>query len=139
VEEIGVCQLAWQVLLDAQDPNWRVTVLLDVSSAARSHTLTAYFQETNSVKLGANVLPGIGNDPNDRLSMRACLAHELAHAQRFAAGFARPFALPDRLLDEAETSIAAAFMTPLIASDKEELVEDARAHLSHWLMQKRYL
>jgi hypothetical protein len=85
------------------------------------------------VFLGADALPGDGVDANARLSTLACLAHELAHAERFQLGYRRPTDLPDVLLDEAETSLRAAFTSILSPKDREDLVEDARDRLIQWL------
>lgn len=67
------------------------------------------------------------------MSMLACLAHELAHAIRKEMGFRRPFRPPDSYLDEAETSIFAAFIQPVSRQDREDLIEDARDRLIDWL------
>ena len=40
---------------------------------------------------------------------------------------------PDVLLDEAETSLRAAFTSILRRKDREDLVEDARDRLIQWL------
>ena len=70
---------------------------------------------------------------NARLSMPACLAHELAHLLRAARGFKRPLTVPDVHLDEAETSIYASFLKNVRLRDREDLVEDARDRLIGWL------
>jgi hypothetical protein len=136
--EIADCLLRWQVLLDAQEQRFAVDIKLDSSRATTSYTTTVFDEESNTVRLGADVRPGVGPDANSRLSVQACLAHELAHAQRFKLGFRRPTAVPDLHLDEAETSIAAAFMTPLTDVEREDLVEDARSRLSLWITQRTY-
>lgn len=65
--------------------------------------------------------------------MVACLAHEIAHAERFEIGYNRPFDFPDNLIDEAETSLRASFMSALTSREQEDLVEDARDRVIHWL------
>jgi hypothetical protein len=85
------------------------------------------------VYLGADVDPGIGIDANSRMSVFACLAHELAHVERFQAGYRRPVELPDVLIDEAEASLRASFTSILGPKDREDLVEDARDRLIDWL------
>ena len=85
------------------------------------------------VLLGADAFPGEGVDANSRMSALACPAHELAHAERFRLGYRRPTDLPDVLLDEAETSLRAAFTSVLRRKDREDLVEDARDRLIQWL------
>ncbi|MFL5386270.1 MAG: hypothetical protein ACJ8GN_27450 [Longimicrobiaceae bacterium] len=90
-------------------------------------------KERAAVILGADVVPGTGQTPNARMSMLACLAHELAHAERYDLGYRRPVELPDMLPDEAETSLHASFIPVLSPRDREDLVEDARERLSDWL------
>jgi hypothetical protein len=88
--------------------------------------------------LGANVLPTLGAVfATARMSMMACLAHELAHAERHALGFARPSALPHVLLDEAETSLHAAFFEAIEPRDREDLVDSASERLLKWLQVSR--
>ena len=106
---------------------------LDTSRATQPGTSTAFSERHQVVFLGANAFPGSTPDANSRLSVLSCLAHELAHVERYAAGYRRPFQLPDLLLDEAETSIRASFMSPLSHRDREDLVEDARDRLDGWL------
>jgi hypothetical protein len=107
--------------------------VLDVSEAHRHSSRTRFDEVQGRVILGANVLPGVGMTPNARMSLLACLAHELAHAERYEMGYRRPLELPDMLLDEAETSLHASF-TPILGNrDREDLVEDARERLSDWL------
>jgi len=67
------------------------------------------------------------------MSMQACLAHEIAHAERFEVGYNRPIKFPDSLIDEAETSLRASFAPALTAREQEDLIEDARDRLIHWL------
>jgi hypothetical protein len=87
--------------------------------------------------LGADVKPGIGVEANARMSILACLAHELAHADRNQSGFQRPLGLPDCLIDEAETSLHASFNPILNPKDREVLIEDARDRLNQWFVEKR--
>ena len=89
------------------------------------------------VLLGADAYPGAGVDANSRMSVLACLVHELAHAERFAVGYRRPTSLPDVLLDEAETSLRAAFTSVISPTEREALVEDARDRLIAWLAAQR--
>jgi hypothetical protein len=84
------------------------------------------------VHLGADVMPGQAIDANSRMSVLACLAHELGHAERFELGYRRPI---DNLIDEAETSLRASFVSILGLKDREDLVEDARDRLIQWLAQ----
>ena len=85
------------------------------------------------VFLGADSHPGDGLDANSRMSTLACLAHELAHVDRFQTGYRRPTKLPDALIDEAEASLHASFTSVLGMKNREDLVEDARDRLIHWL------
>jgi len=74
--QIGKCELAWEVL------GGNRCVRLELSRAADHCSLTCYNETDKVVYLGANAYPGIGTDANSRMSMLACLAHELSHAQR---------------------------------------------------------
>lgn len=136
--ELARCEMVWCVLIDAQDEKFRVEPSLDVSHATTDFTVTVYDERTNTVRVGANVLPGLGSEACERLSLTACLAHELAHAQRFFAGMRRSFDFPDSLLDEAETSLWAAHLVPLLDSEVEDLIDDSRSRLAHWLTTKRF-
>ena len=89
--------------------------------------------DEEKVYLGADAYPGNGSNANSRMSTLACLAHELAHAVCFHNKYRRPVVLPDVLIDEAETSLNASFNSVLSAKDREDLVEDARDRLIHWL------
>ena len=108
-------------------------IAFDTSEAMQHASRTRFDESKNTVFLGADALPGDGVDANARLSTLACLAHELAHAERFQLGYRRPTNLPDVLLDEAETSLRAAFTSILSPKDREDLVEDARDRLIQWL------
>ncbi len=92
-----------------------------------------FSEDRNAVYLGADVYPGENVDANSRMSMLACLAHELAHAERYELGFQRPITMPEVLIDEAETSLHASFMTILSVKDRADLIEDARDRLIQWL------
>lgn len=73
-----------------------------------------------------------------RMSVLACLAHELAHLERHQKhGYDGPVELPDVLLDEAETDLHASFMPPLTPMDREYLVEDGRDRIDEWLRSWR--
>lgn len=126
--QIRHCMETWDVLCDIPKP-------LDVSQAARHGSRTRYDQDRNLVILGADAFQGPGATANARMSMMACLAHELAHALRAEMGFDRPFAAPDAYLDEAETSIFASFLSNMNVRDREDLVEDARDRVTDWLAQ----
>src|SRR6266852_6087784 len=93
--QIQMCIDAWEILCGED------LVELDVSRAHLYQSKTKWDEVSQKVFLGANVLSGVGLKANYRLSMLACLAHELAHARRYYLGYARPFELPDILLDEA--------------------------------------
>jgi hypothetical protein len=83
--------------------------------------------------LGADAYSGTGSTANARMSMQACLAHEMAHLQRAEMGFRRPLVPPDVHLDEAETSIHASFLKKVSRRDRQDLVEDARDRIFDWL------
>ena len=125
--QVDYCREAWDMLRGDQ------AIELDCSQAGETSSGTRFDEENRKVYLGADAYPGNGNDANSRMSTLACLAHELAHAERFQAGYRRPIELPDALLDEAETSIRASFASILRTKDREDLVEDARDRLIHWL------
>ena len=125
--QIAYCVEVWAVLC-ADRP-----IAFDTSEAVQYASRTHFDEAQNTVFLGADALPGDGVDANARLSTLACLAHELAHAERFQLGYRRPTDLPDVLLDEAETSLRAAFTSILSPKDREDLVEDARDRLIQWL------
>jgi len=125
--QIGYCREAWSMLCGDRP------VEFDCSAANQGSSRTRFNEAHEKVYLGADAYPGDGNDANSRMSTLACLAHELAHAERFQAGYRRPTELPDALVDEAETSLRASFSSVLRMKDREDLVEDARDRLIHWL------
>jgi hypothetical protein len=126
-DQIQRCLQTWEFLCG------KVQRPLDLSEAARHGSRTRYDERRRVVILGADAYPGTGKSANSRLSMLACLAHELAHMLRALRGFKRPLTLPDLCLDEAETSIYAAFLKNVWPRDREDLVEDARDRLIEWL------
>lgn len=125
--QIERCKAVWRFLCGEPEPE------LDSSEAGRHGSRTRYDESRGIVILGANAFGGTGRSANARMSLRACLAHELAHKLRAELGFARPFSLPDMYLDEAETSIHASFLENVSRQDREDLVEDARDRLFAWL------
>src|SRR5438105_5885359 len=126
-KQIAYCMEAWAALC-ADRP-----IAFDTSEAVQYASRTRFDEAQNTVFLGADALPGEGVEANSRMSTLACLAHELAHAERFQLGYRRPTDLPDVLLDEAETSLRAAFTSILRKKNREDLVEDARDRLIQWL------
>ncbi|NOT61436.1 MAG: hypothetical protein HOP19_14560 [Acidobacteria bacterium] len=129
--EIAACIRVWELLCR---PKQRVLV---VTEAARHSSRTRFNEADGKVYLGADVFPGPGVGANHRLSMMACLAHELAHAERAELEFERPLSWPDNLRDEAETSLHASFHPDLSDRDRTDLVEDANERLIEWLAQNR--
>jgi len=128
--EIEYCLEAWEFLCEGKPREFIV-------SGAIKHSSRTRFNETDGkVYLGADVKPGVGIEANARMSLLACLAHELAHAERFDLGFRRPTDLPDVLVDEAETSLHASFMSSLTTKDQADLIEDARDRLNEWFVEK---
>jgi len=125
--QIEHCNQTWEFLCG------RLKRELDPSEAARHGSRTRYDERRRAVILGADAYPGTGQSANSRLSVLACLAHELAHMRRAERGFRRPVNPPDGFLDEAETSIYAAFLRYVPLRDREDLVEDARDRLFDWL------
>lgn len=126
-EQILRCRTIWEFLCG------RFYVELDWSEAGDHGSRTRYDERRRKVILGADAYPGSGTSANSRLSVLACLAHELAHLRRAKRGFRRPLSLPDRHLDEAETSIYASFFRNVWSRDREDLIEDARDRLIDWL------
>jgi hypothetical protein len=131
-KQIAYCVEVWAALC-ADQP-----IAFNTSEAVQYASRTRFNEDQNTVYLGADALPGDGVDANARLSTLACLAHEFAHAERFQAGYRRPTDLPDVLLDEAETSLRASFTSLLRPKDREDLVEEARDRLIHWLALHQY-
>ena len=129
-EEIERCVRVWDFLCgDKKRP-------IELSRAGVYGSRTYFDEIANALYLRADVKPGAGPYANARMSVLACLAHELAHAERFEIGFVRPFKHPDNLIDEAETSLHASSMSVLGPQDREDLVEDARDRIIEWLAQK---
>src|SRR5215210_8075073 len=89
--EIEQCIWAWELLCGSKER------ALIVSEANRHSSRTYFDQPRNVVYLGADVKPGIGIEANARMSILACLAHELAHAERYELGFDRPVDFPEIL------------------------------------------
>lgn len=127
-KEIEYCIKAWEVLCGT-----RKRVLI-TSGATNHSSRTRFLQNQNVVYLGADVKPGGGIEANSRMSILACLAHELAHAERYEMGFDRPIILPDMFLDEAETSLHASYNPVLGSRDRRDLIEDAQERIVQWLM-----
>lgn len=130
-DQIERCVETWRFLCGRTERE------LDASEAARHGSRTRYDETRRAVILGADAYPGRGQSANARLSMRACLAHELAHMLRAGRRFRRPLTVPDMYLDEAETSIYASFLKNVRLRDREDLVEDARDRLIDWLAYNR--
>jgi hypothetical protein len=125
--QIESCLAAWEFLCgDNPRP-------IDVSEATRHWSRTRLDETRGLVILGADAYGGSGSSANSRMSLLACLAHELAHAVRKEKGFDRPLQPPDSYLDEAETSISASFESVLSRMERHDLVEDARDRLIDWL------
>ena len=123
--------MAWEVLIGEER---RELVIIE----APNHSSRTHFSERDSkVYLGADVKPGNGIEANSRMSILACLAHELAHVQRFDREFRRSITLPDCLIDEAETSLHASFHPVLNRKDREDLIEDARDRLNQWFLEMK--
>ena len=129
--EIENCLKAWEVLCGEK----RREI---VTNEALRHSSRTRFNEIDGLTyLGADVKPGNGIEANARMSILACLAHELAHAERFDLRFQRSSTLPDNLIDEAETSLHASFHSVLNSKDREDLIEDARDRLNQWFVERK--
>lgn len=131
VREIEMCLLSWNFLCGEKPRR------IDTTEASHHSSRTRFNETDGVVYLGADVLPGKGIEANARMSILACLAHELAHAERYELGFQRPLQLPDKLVDEAETSLHASFMPVLSLKDREDLIEDAKDRLIQWFVENR--
>lgn len=129
--QIEYCEAAWEVLEGSK------YFSLDTSTAHQHSSRTRFVEDRNIVVLGADAYPGTGIDARARMSVLACLAHELSHAIRYARGYSRPLGLPDVLLDEAETSLNASFILELGRTDRVDLVEDAADRIRDWLVTAR--
>jgi hypothetical protein len=127
VKQIEYCLFVWEVL-SSESPR-----ILLTDEAHLDGSRTRFVENRNVIYLGADVYPGYGTSANSRMSVPACLAHELSHAERFIRGYRRPVEMPDVLIDEAETSLDAAFHTALNSKEREDLIEDARDRLTEWL------
>jgi hypothetical protein len=129
--EIEYCLRAWELLCGENKRK------LIVTEARRHLSRTRFNEYDGMVYLGADVQPGNGVGANSRMSVLACLAHELAHVERFEREFRRPMEFPENLIDEAETSLHASFMSILSSKDREDLIEDARDRLNQWFVEKQ--
>ncbi|AFW93718.1 hypothetical protein VB638_11955 [Dolichospermum sp. UHCC 0684] len=125
--QIEYCIEAWQVLCGDEDR------ILITDEANINSSRTRFVEDRNVVDLGADAYPGNNSSANSRMSVLACLAHELSHMQRFDREYRRPLDMPDILIDEAETSLNASFHIALGSKDREDLIEDARDRLIEWL------
>jgi hypothetical protein len=127
--EIRYCLEAWELLCGENKRE------LIITEASRHSSRTRFNEIDGKVYLGADVKPGNGIEANSRMSVLACLAHELAHVERFEREFQRPIEFPESLIDEAETSLHASFMSVLSSKDREDLIEDARDRLNQWFVE----
>jgi hypothetical protein len=131
--QIEYCIEAWQVLCADEDR------ILITDEANINGSKTRFVEDRNVVYLGADAYPGNNSSANSRMSVLACLAHELSHMQRFDRGYRRPLHMPDILIDEAETSLNASFQIVISPKDREDLIEDARDRLTEWLASESRL
>lgn len=127
--QIEHCQLIWDFLCGERKRPLEV----DEARHAPRGSRTRFVEDTGIVHLGADAYPGNGTSANSRMSLVACLAHELSHVERFERGYRRPIEMPGMLIDEAETSLNASFMQLISQRDREDLIEDARDRLIQWL------
>ncbi len=130
-KQIEKCLLAWEQL------GGNEYCILDTSEASAHNSCTRFDQIKQMVYLGADVMPGKGTEARSRMSMLACLAHELAHFERYKKGYDRPTNKPDMLLDEAEASLDASFNPTISQKDRVDLVEDAQDQIVSWLQRIR--
>jgi hypothetical protein len=130
---VDYCRQAWAVLCGEEHRQ------LITDEARVNGSKTRFVEDNVAVYLGSDAYPGEGFSANSRMSVLACLAHELSHLERFERGYRRPFDLPDLLIDEAETSLNASFHVTLSPKDREDLIEDARDRLTEWLAYRSEL
>ncbi|MFB3786388.1 MAG: hypothetical protein ACE15F_08460 [bacterium] len=81
------------------------------------------------IRVGGDINPGKGTDPNSSMRWRAVLAHELRHLQRFDSGIQEP-AGP---LDEAITDLEACAFPRLTPAIRDELAADALQRLYQYV------
>jgi len=115
----------------------KLKVKLLVAEASTHSSKTRFNENRNIVILGADAYPGNGMYANSRMSVLACLAHELAHVERFQLGYQRPLKLPDMLIDEAETSLHGSFVPALNKRDRIDLIEDAKDRINNWIYESQ--
>lgn len=139
-EQIEYCKLCWDFLCEESEPPKPLDlsikinkIKLIVTEASQHSSKTRFDENQKFVILGADAYSGKGMDANSRMSVLACLAHELAHTERFQLGYQRPFELPDMLIDEAETSLHASFVPALNPRDRTDLIEDAKDRINRWI------
>src|SRR5690606_13908371 len=89
MRQINYCLMAWTVLCGDR-PRTLIT-----NEAHLDGSRTRFVEDRNVIYLGADVYPGQAMNANSRMSVLACLAHELSHAERFERGYRRPSAMPD--------------------------------------------
>lgn len=136
-DQIEKAQLAWKFLTSSNNSTLSSSTIssssinFDISYAHLNNTKTVFNESTKTVKLGADAYPGQG-DANSRMSLLACLCHELSHAQRYQMGFVRPLTEPECNLDEAETSLHASYIPVLSLQERKDLVEDAQERIRIW-------
>lgn len=115
---------------------------IDFSRSARPGSLTVYNSQDGKIYIGANVFPNHGPPPPfSKMSARACIAHELAHAYREKIlKIRRPHKLPEALLEESQTCIDASiiFYDRLTLYERVSLVEGAKIRLEQWLRAAHY-
>lgn len=120
------CLTAWEILGGAD------VCGIDVTESETASSRTRFEAVGGVVILGCDAYPGLGTDARSRMSMPACLAHEMAHAERHFKGILRPFGMPDYFLEEVEASIHASFVVGLSGTERAILIEDARDQLEGW-------
>jgi hypothetical protein len=86
--QIQHCQVIWDFLCGKDKRP------LELNEARQDGSRTRFVEDTGIVHLGADVYPGNGTNANSRMSVVACLAHELSHVERFERGYRRPIEIP---------------------------------------------
>lgn len=106
------------------------------------YSVTVYNSQDGKIYIGANVFPNHGPPSRfSKMSARACIAHELAHAYREKIlNIRRPHKLPEALLEESQTCIDASvvFHDKLSCYERVSLIKGAKIRLEQWLRTRDY-
>ncbi len=119
-EQIGKIEAWWREL--GGDP---ARLVIDRSPGGRCRLDKA----EGVIRVGSDINPGKGSDPNSAMRWRAALAHELRHLQRFDSGLQET----PGPLDEAITDLEACAFPRLTPAIRDELAADALQRLYQYV------